>query len=145
MQFIWYPLYISMEEEEGFSPAVPIWGVLRSLICSIPAALSEGLPGTDHPCWRSWKCHGGFLVSQRKMRWNERQVQQGQGTAQEGASVKSEGFIRGWGESLECQQDTADSPVLLKLKMSDRFGKFAWQKTGIWGVKNKNMHIDKHI
>lgn len=37
-----------MEEEEGFSPAVSIWGVLCSLICNLPAALSEGLPGTGN-------------------------------------------------------------------------------------------------
>lgn len=126
------PLYLPMEEEEGLSPAVLLWGVLCSLICSISAALIEGCQAQTALAG-SLESVKGNLMSQRRMRRNE-----GQGTAKEGTSVKSLGFVRGWGESLEHQKGAADGPVLLKLKMRDCFRKSTWQKTGI-------IFIDKHI
>lgn len=51
---------------------------------------------------------------------------------------------QGLRESLERQQDAADGPVLLKLKMSDCFGTFTWQKTGGCVGRNINMHIHRH-
>lgn len=133
------PLYLPMEGEEGFSPAVSIWGVVCSLICNIPAALSEGCQA-QAPLLVVLKVSRGFPVTRRRVRWNREAGAAGPGYCK-GRHQREECELR----SLEHQQDTADGPVLLKLKMSGCSGKFTWQKTGIWGVKNTNMHIDKYI
>lgn len=103
--------------------------------CQARTALSRGLGGVEEPSSQvrgRWGGSRGRCSGARLMHRME--------------PVQSEGFIGGCGEILERQQDTADGPVLPKLKMNNYCGTFAWQKTGVWGgLEYISMHIHMHI
>lgn len=129
----------------GFSPSLPSWGVPCSFTCSRPAPLSEGLPGTHHAHRGSQRYRGAFIVSQRRMKWTGWQVRQGQGAAQEGAGVESEGWSeaeeeeRAWSASRT--QQTALSCWNWKWMIVSEHSNDRKQVCG--GVRNINMHIHR--